>query len=171
MLRIAKNLSFFHQDLSLARTERARSATRVTRQTIVQVEAEFEAISLRLRSLDRRMQNVIALSFHLVTQEANVLLQTDSSTMATIAFVTLGFLPIHTVAAICGSQFFNAAPDNASLEVSKDFWIFWAVSAPLTLVVFLGWYCFRRKREIEGYYRAWKGSIHTFLGGRAVKVE
>ncbi|KAL4914969.1 hypothetical protein BDW62DRAFT_133890 [Aspergillus aurantiobrunneus] len=99
-LETTKNLSNYHDDLSPRSTEEERAAGRVTRRTITQVEAEFQTVKLRLRSLDRRMKNVIALSFHLVTQEGNEFLNADSNTMATIAFVTLIFLPITTVSPI-----------------------------------------------------------------------
>ncbi|KAL4746680.1 hypothetical protein BDW72DRAFT_184499 [Aspergillus terricola var. indicus] len=161
-LETVKNLHHHHKDLSPSATEEERAAGKVTRRTLAQVEAEFQTVRLRLRSLDRRMQNVIALSFHLVTQEGNEFLQADSSTMATIAFVTLVFLPITTVSTIFGSQFFNAAPDNASIEVSKDFWIFWVVSIPLTLVVLLGWSLWQRKALVSSHI-AWKGIARPFM--------
>ncbi|CBF81981.1 hypothetical protein AN5394.2 [Aspergillus nidulans FGSC A4] len=155
-LETVKNLHHHHKDLSPSATEEERAAGNLTRRTMAQIEAEFQTVRLRLRSLDRRMQNVIALSFHLVTQEGNELIQADSSTMATIAFVTLVFLPITTVSTIFGSQFFNTAPDNASIEVSKDFWIFWVVSIPLTLAVLLGWSLWQRK-ALVGSHIARKG--------------
>ncbi|KAL2812566.1 hypothetical protein BDW59DRAFT_167780 [Aspergillus cavernicola] len=164
-LETVKNLLNYHEDLSLKATEEERAAGRVTRRTITQVEAEFQTVKLRLRSLDRRMKNVIALSFHLVTQEGNGFLQADSNTMATIAFVTLIFLPITTVSTIFGSQFFNTAPDNASIEVSKDFWIFWVVSIPLTLAVLLGWTLWRKRGLIENH-AAWKRTLRLFLSRR-----
>ncbi|KAL4737204.1 hypothetical protein BDV11DRAFT_216836 [Aspergillus similis] len=154
-LETVRNLHYHHKDLSPSATEEERAAGKVTRRTMAQVEAEFQTVRLRLRSLDRRMQNVIALSFHLVTQEGNEFIQADSSTMATIAFVTLVFLPITTVSTVFGSQFFNTAPDNNSIEVSKDFWIFWVVSIPLTLAVLLGWSLWQKKALVSGHI-AWK---------------
>jgi hypothetical protein len=58
-LETVKNLARHHQDLSPKTTDQA--AGQATRRTIAQVEAEFKGVKLRLRSLDRRMQNVIAL--------------------------------------------------------------------------------------------------------------
>jgi hypothetical protein len=37
--------------------------------------------------------------------------------------------------------------------VSHDFWIFWAVSIPLTLAVLLGWAFFRNKNSIPKHVR------------------
>ncbi|KAL4908528.1 hypothetical protein BDW74DRAFT_175210 [Aspergillus multicolor] len=161
-LETVKNLRDNHADISIRETKEQLNAWNATNRTLAQVEAEFQTVRLRLRSLDRRMQNVIALSFHLVTQEGNEFLQADSSTMATIAFVTLVFLPITTVSTIFGSQFFNTAPDNASIEVSKDFWIFWVVSIPLTLLVLLGWTLWQRKGAVNTH-NAWKQTLRSFL--------
>ncbi|KAL4923146.1 uncharacterized protein BDV17DRAFT_277947 [Aspergillus undulatus] len=157
-LETIKNLTEYHAGLSPSGTEKERAAVRTTRTAITQVETEFQTVRLRLRSLDRRMQNVISLSFHLVTQEGNEFLRVDSKTMATIAFVTLIFLPITTVSTIFGSQFFNTAQDNASIEVSKDFWIFWVISIPLTLAVLLGWSLWQR-RGVVGDHAAWRRAL------------
>ncbi|OJJ56152.1 hypothetical protein ASPSYDRAFT_157429 [Aspergillus sydowii CBS 593.65] len=160
-LETVKNLSRHHEEVSPKATLEEQAAGRTTRRTIAQVEAEFKGVKLRLRSLDRRMQNVIALSFHLVTQEGNEFLQADSSTMATIAFVTLVFLPITTVSTIFGSQFFNVTDDNSAIEVSKDFWIFWVVSIPLTLIVLLGWTLWR-KYGLVANHAAWMRALRPF---------
>ncbi|KAL2862623.1 uncharacterized protein BJX67DRAFT_385431 [Aspergillus lucknowensis] len=162
VLMTVEGLSTLHDDFSGGATIDQLEAVRITRRTIAQVESEFQTIKLRVKSLDRRMQNVIALSFHLVTQEGNTLLQSDSNTMATIAFVTLVFLPITTVSTVFGSQFFNTSPGNTSLEVSNDFWIFWVVSIPLTLAVLLGWSLWRKQNVND--QRAWKSVLGSFLG-------
>lgn len=60
-LETVKNLARHHQDLSPRTTYEDQAAGQATRRTIAQVEAEFKGVKLRLRSLDRRMQNVIAL--------------------------------------------------------------------------------------------------------------
>jgi len=91
------------------------------------------------------MANVINLSFNLVTQQ-------DSSSMKTIAFMTLVFLPAGTVASIFGSQFFNLIVDSNGVPhfvISPLFWIFWAISLPITaiLVVLWKWWPQRTKRE------------------------
>ncbi|KAL3433940.1 hypothetical protein BDV09DRAFT_186275 [Aspergillus tetrazonus] len=127
---ISKHIIYLQESSDAAlehATEEERAAGKLTRRTIAQVEAD----------LGRRMQNVIALHH------------------GYIAFVTLVFLPITTVSTIFGSQFFNTAPDNASIEVSKDFWIFWVVSIPLTLAVLFGWSLWQRK-ALVGSHIAWK---------------
>lgn len=68
--------------------------------------------------------------------------------MQTIALLTVVFLPATTVAAIFSmSPFFTAEP-GGRMAVSAEFWIYWAVCIPLTLLVVLIWYLwFRRTRE------------------------
>ncbi|KAH7092510.1 hypothetical protein FB567DRAFT_545656 [Paraphoma chrysanthemicola] len=58
----------------------------------------FRSENLRLKSLDKRMQNIINLAFNLVTQQDSHVMKRDSDSMKTIAAVTLLFLPMSTVA-------------------------------------------------------------------------
>jgi len=90
------NLSDHHQRfLSLAGGH--TRMTGATQSMLRHVESQFQTVSLRLKSLDKRMQNIIALSVHLVNQEGNSIMQSDNDSMTTIVFVTLVFLPISTV--------------------------------------------------------------------------
>jgi Mg2+ and Co2+ transporter CorA len=90
--------------------------------------------------MDRRMVNIISLSFNLVTQLDSRAIQKDSKSMKTIAFMTMYFLPVSTVATIFGAQFFTVGSEAPShLQISPDFWILWAIAAPFTLVVVIVW--------------------------------
>jgi hypothetical protein len=67
----------------------------------------FQSTLLRLHSLEKRMSNVIQLSFNLVTQADSgvmkadsAVLKTDSRAMKFIAFLTLVFLPATGVASV-----------------------------------------------------------------------
>ncbi|KIW66591.1 hypothetical protein PV04_05909 [Phialophora macrospora] len=104
----------------------------------------FESINLRAVSMEKRMQNVINLSFNLVAQKDSSTILTESSSMHTIALTTLIFLPISTVATIFGSQFFNFIDSDSqdAFHVSTKFWIFWAITVPLTIVVLTIWIYF-----------------------------
>lgn len=87
--------------------------------------------------------------------------------MTTIGLVTLIFLPLTTVSVsptfaasarsstnsdrligqtIFGSQFFGLSNEDSSLTVSKDFWIFWLISMPVTVVVVGAWYAMKWRR-------------------------
>ncbi|KAF2006936.1 hypothetical protein P154DRAFT_480762 [Amniculicola lignicola CBS 123094] len=94
----------------------------------------------------------INLLFHLVNQResrtntqiatstAKVAEQTqrDSSSMITIAAVTMFFLPGTFVSAILSTTFFEYGPDE--LQVSSKWWILLAVTIPLMIAVFASWF-------------------------------
>ncbi|KAF1990353.1 hypothetical protein K402DRAFT_401202 [Aulographum hederae CBS 113979] len=125
----------------------------------------FQSSHLRLTSLEKRMQNLISLSFNLVTQQDSRILQVDSQLMKTIATMTLLFLPATTVATIFSSQFFvfgngdGSGDGSASaggsggsgashITVSGVFWLFWVIAVPLTAaVVGVGWWYYSKARR------------------------
>lgn len=130
----------------------------------------FQSTLLRLRSLEKRMSNVIQLSFNLVTQADSgvmkadsAVLKTDSRAMKFIAFLTLVFLPATGVASVFSTPFFDVdwdAPgsNDRALRTAKSFWIFWAVVLPLTLLGLL--LCFAWVNLPEDY----KIKIKTRVG-------
>ncbi|KAF2807118.1 uncharacterized protein BDZ99DRAFT_522750 [Mytilinidion resinicola] len=108
----------------------------------------FRSTRLRLQSLEKRMSNIINLSFNLVTQQDSRVVQRDSSVMKIIAIVTLFFLPSSTIATIFGTQFFNFGDfGNGKPEflVSSYFWVFWLVSICTTVAVFVVWWFYYRR--------------------------
>jgi hypothetical protein len=123
----------------------------------------FKSTLLRLQSLEKRMSNVIQLSFNLVTQADSTVLKTDSRAMKFIAFLTLVFLPATGVASVFSTPFFDvdwesAGTEERVLRTAKSFWIFWAVVLPLTLVGLL--LCFAWVNLPEDY----KVTIKTWVG-------
>ncbi|KAL8848050.1 MAG: hypothetical protein Q9221_006910 [Calogaya cf. arnoldii] len=78
--------------------------------------------------------------------------QRDSSSMITIAAVTMVFLPGTFISAIFSMAFFNAGTDEngkATLEVSPLVWYFPAITVPLTVLVLGVWEIWRRKRQAK----------------------
>ena len=80
----------------------------------------FQSTLLRLHSLEKRMSNVIQLSFNLVTQADSgvmkadsAVLKTDSRAMKFIAFLTLVFLPATGVASVFSTPFFDVDWESA----------------------------------------------------------
>lgn len=99
----------------------------------------FDSTSLRTSSLQARVQNTIALSLNLVAQTDSQCLMAESSSMNIMALATLIFLAMSTVATIFGSQFFQFTfsgrkPAQSDFMLSKEFRLFWAVAAPLTVI-------------------------------------
>lgn len=105
----------------------------------------------------------INLAFHLSTQVDNDLnlqiskattalakdAQRDSSSMITIAAVTMFFLPGTFISAIFSMTFFNFQIDNSGHEqfqVSKRWWYFLVATIPLTALVFAVWIIWQKIR-------------------------
>jgi len=66
----------------------------------------------------------------------------DSSSMKTLAAVTVTFLPATFVASFFAMPLFNWDADQSAPVVKERFWIYWAVTVPLTLttlVIWLSW--------------------------------
>ena len=73
----------------------------------------------------------------------------DSSSMITIATMTMIFLPGTFVSAVLSMVFFNNGTDasgNPTLEVLPQWWIFPVTTVPLTLLVFVLWRIWQQKR-------------------------
>ncbi|KAL8945717.1 MAG: hypothetical protein Q9222_007782 [Ikaeria aurantiellina] len=78
--------------------------------------------------------------------------QKDSSSMITIAAVTMVFLPGTFISAVFSMAFFNTGIDEngkATLQVSPLVWYFPVITIPLTIVVFIVWEIWRRKRQAK----------------------
>lgn len=101
----------------------------------------FQSTKLRQISLQKRIDNIITLSFNLVTQQDSMVMIQDSNSMKTIAAITMVFLPTTTVAAVLGSQLFLSKPndDDGSwqVEMTPPFRWLWWVSIPMTILVAL----------------------------------
>jgi len=151
-------------------------AQEFTRQALEYRKTLFQSTQRRLASLDKRMANIIQLSFHLVTQGDSRTMQSENQSMKTIAVMTLIFMPLGTVAGIFGTQFMKLdgeAPFH--MRVSQDFWLLWITAVPLTFIV-IGiwrvWYWDARGRLVDELpprgkgERGWLGWKTVILGRR-----
>jgi hypothetical protein len=140
----------------------------------------FHSTLLRLNGLEKRMSNIIQLSFNLVTQSDSgvmkadsAVLKTDSRAMKFIAFLTLVFLPATGVASVFSTPFFDIDWDSPQseekvLRTARSFWIFWAVVLPLTIVGLL--LCFVWVNLPENYKTLIKAKIGKLAkSGRRAK--
>ncbi|KAF2797459.1 hypothetical protein K505DRAFT_415061 [Melanomma pulvis-pyrius CBS 109.77] len=132
-----------------------------TRRSLEYRKTMFQSTQRRLESLDKRMTNILQLSFHLVAQR-------DSQSMKTIAVMTLIFMPLGTVAAIFGTQLIKLKDEEPyHMVLSRDFWLIWAIAVPLTiLVVFIWrvWYRDAKARVIERStgFEGWNNLMKRF---------
>ena len=120
--------------------------------------------------VQQRVQIQIAALFHLIAQQDNAIAfdtaratrsiaassQEDSSSMKMLALVAMFFLPGSFVAALFSTPLFAweeaLASSNSGISVGTrpQFALFWAITAPLTALVFVlygVWMCVQKKRE------------------------
>ncbi|KKK16273.1 hypothetical protein ARAM_003167 [Aspergillus rambellii] len=99
---------------------------------------EKSAFSLKTRSksLNNRHLNEINLGFNLVSQGFGHDARSDSSTMKIIAVVSMVYLPGTFVSGLFGANFFSFQDGWA---MASNFWLYWAVTIPLTMGTVLVW--------------------------------
>ncbi|KAK6337066.1 hypothetical protein TWF718_009852 [Orbilia javanica] len=114
------------------------------------------SLEARAKANEARIRSEITLAFSTVAQldsrlqaEIGNAARADSYTMVKIAAVTMLFLPPSFVSAIFSTSFFEFKPAEGE-AVSKDFWIFWAISIPLTVIVFVSLYPGNRGLLVRG---------------------
>ena len=81
----------------------------------------------------------------------------DSTSMKTLSLLGAIFLPATYLASVFSMTFFNfqnqasnnnnSAGNTSEPVVSKDLWIYFAISVPLTLIIVLVWRWWDRRRE------------------------
>lgn len=89
-----------------------------------------------LMQIDSSTSLSIASSSRKIAEET----KKDGRSMKTIAVVTMAFLPASLIAGIIDTPFFtNGEESSGPLKMSQQFWLFWAISLPLTVLVFAAW--------------------------------
>ncbi len=69
----------------------------------------------------------------------------DSSAMKVISLLGAIFFPGAYLASVFSMTFFNF--QNEGPEVSSQFWIYWAVTVPVTIVIVGIWYIWEKRRD------------------------
>ncbi|KAF2878578.1 hypothetical protein BDV95DRAFT_601229 [Massariosphaeria phaeospora] len=140
-------------------------------QAFVYRKTMFESTQRRLASLDKRMANIIELSYHMVTMIDSRVIQSESKSMKTIAVMTLIFMPLGTVAAIFGTQLIRLKDEQPyQMEVSQDFWLLWAIAGPVTGIVYILWRVWYRaaKKRLVGKKQKKEGG-RRYMGWKRLK--
>ncbi|KAF2809136.1 uncharacterized protein BDZ99DRAFT_463941 [Mytilinidion resinicola] len=115
---------------------------------------------LRAQSSKERLQNEIALAYNIIAQGDSKVMtdlgksaKDDTTTMKTIAVVTMAFLPPTFISAIFSTSFFNFTPERddyaATWSVSHKFWIYWVFAIPLTGLTMGVWLLHHKLRGIK----------------------
>ena len=135
---------------------------------LLQQRVQMQAIDTAY--VQQRVQIQIAALFHLIAQQDNAIAfdtasatrsiaessQQDSSSMKMLALVAMFFLPGSFVAALFSTPLFAweealaSGSQGMSVGTRPQFALFWAVTAPLTAVVFVLyalWMCVQNRKE------------------------
>ncbi|KAJ9614554.1 hypothetical protein H2200_002691 [Cladophialophora chaetospira] len=117
-----------------------------------------------LYSAASQTDNIIARDYSRIAQENSALAQrsnelnlriagsTKKDSIAMMAFtsITALFLPRSYISSLFSMDMFNwmaSAAENEGRVVSTRFWIYWAVTVPLTTTVMMGWYVWYRTAD------------------------
>ncbi|RMZ44065.1 hypothetical protein CA14_004228 [Aspergillus flavus] len=125
-----------------------------TRQKLAFIAKEIHSARTRSRTLTDRLASEIQLANTLVSHEMSRNTRYDSMVMKTLSFVGMMYLPGTFVSGIFGSNFFDfQAGEKESWEMSREFWLYWAVTIPLTLATFAVWalWHYRTKLGFGGF--------------------
>ncbi|EEA26029.1 conserved hypothetical protein [Talaromyces marneffei ATCC 18224] len=88
--------------------------------------------SLRERSISNhsRLSSEIVVAYNRIAQQ-------DNRAMSSIAFLTMTFLPAAFISSFFSTTFFSFGEDG--LQVSKQMWLYWAITIPSTLIIMIIW--------------------------------
>lgn len=71
----------------------------------------------------------------------------DSAAMKTISLLGAIFFPGAYLASVFSTTFFNFQAGDGEDEISGRFWIYWAVTVPITVIIVGIWWVWERRRE------------------------
>ena len=130
-----------------------RSRNRMWRRSVEMYNERTRLMMNLLFSISAQVDNKTNLDIADLTAKIALDTKRDSSSMITIAAVTMVFLPGTFISALFSMVFFNTSIDGngrVSLTVAPQWWYFPVITIPLTIIVFAVWQWWRRKREAGG---------------------
>ncbi|EJT80531.1 hypothetical protein GGTG_00527 [Gaeumannomyces tritici R3-111a-1] len=130
----------------------------------------LRSMLLRAAANRERLQNEIGLAFNTVAQrdartsvDISRATREDGMAMKTLALVTVAFLPATFICAVFSMSFFNFSPDSGRWVVSDMFWVYWAVTVPVTVctALFFMWWSRPKPKLVDGKVRA--GTVSAWV--------
>ncbi|KAL8418315.1 hypothetical protein RB594_001792 [Gaeumannomyces avenae] len=130
----------------------------------------LRSMLLRAAANRERLQNEIGLAFNTVAQrdartsvDISRATREDGVAMKTLALVTVAFLPATFICAVFSMSFFNFSPDSGRWVVSDMFWVYWAVTVPVTVctALFFMWWSRPKPKMVDGKVRA--GTVSAWV--------
>ncbi|PTB70857.1 hypothetical protein BBK36DRAFT_1109004 [Trichoderma citrinoviride] len=104
------------------------------------IQRRLDAFHSMLTNLRHRAESNSARITTEMALTYNDAARVDSSAMRAISLVGLVFLPAAFVAAIFSTSFFNFDAPTGVWRLSGQFWIYWAVAVPLTVLTVVSWF-------------------------------
>lgn len=106
----------------------------------------------KLTTNNPKLYNIIAqkeskLNFQMAGEQRKLAhaAKRDSTAMKTISLLGAVFFPGAYLASVFSMTFFNF--QEGARTVSDQFWIYWIVTVPITVIVVTGWWVWERRRE------------------------
>ena len=132
-LAMAAEKARFSMELSASY---ARNRSRQLLELIYRIEMQVKTVDNLIAQGDARANLAIAQQSRLIAIDT----KRDSIAMKTIAALTMVFLPGTFVATIISMVFFQVEQDDKhALKVSPNWWLYVAVTIPLTVAVLIAW--------------------------------
>ena len=129
---------------------RASTAKRCTKGLLAESEASKHKAMIVVQTMlsltaqqDQRLSMGIAEDSRTLARKAT----RDSTSMKAIAAVTMCFLPGTFVASLLAMPMFDWH-EGVARSVNRHFWIYWAVTLPLTALVICAWLAWTNKRTL-----------------------
>ncbi|KAJ4989324.1 argininosuccinate lyase [Stagonosporopsis vannaccii] len=107
-----------------------------------------------------RKDVVMNMIFHFNTQEdaLNSIelaadMKKDSTSMTSIALLTMVFLPGTFIASVLSAGIFESTPSMTSFEVTGLWWLWIVTTVPVTLITIACWYWWKQRKQAENAKR------------------
>jgi len=129
-----------------------------------QVQHRLSSLSLDLSNITRRSVSLKERLQYEINLAHNMVSHRNTDMMRTISAITLIYLPGTFVSGLFSSAFFQFSSETNNWVVAGNFWVYWAIVIPLTIITFLIW---------AKYHRYEIKQAITFLGAKILgrKVE
>ncbi|KAH7087012.1 hypothetical protein FB567DRAFT_629057 [Paraphoma chrysanthemicola] len=155
-------------------TKNFESMSRTIRERLIHLRSEQRALLLEITCNQKIAQSQIEIVYNLVAQRDNQdnllmaktqtdiarITEADSFAMRTIAIMSIFFLPGTFVSSFFSMDMFDWQASKGTSVISSRFWIYWAVTVPLTILVLSIWFWHRahhektRRSAAKAVYRA-----------------
>ncbi|KAI7154041.1 hypothetical protein KC349_g7943 [Hortaea werneckii] len=127
------------------------------------ITSMIQSLLHRSEALEKRLSNEIALGFHrnaqrdtLIASQIAESAQRDGQTTKGISVLGMLFLPGTFVSAIFSMSFFHFVSGTADQverwTVSPKFWMYWAVTLPLTLLTIALFLLFQHRHQPKNHF-------------------